>query len=310
MNPSQAFASSVSTVILSQVFNGETKINLDLISSNTQASSKISGNVRPNYDTNLKSVSANGLYSKSVSQNVFPRSNALQIARSFDVLNNKLPFSYEYDESITFETTQVNNQSFTLSKEISFSELQQLLNLIFIIDITYNDGTKTSVTSYDKDLYVPNGYYGEEIGNNVLYESTSDLVRIEGIRQSSDIQISDGNPGGGLTLSAYTPLLQQAIQSEKYIGGIVTIRVAFVKDGHILIGPLRGGKFKIDGASQSFNPKNEEGNIINIGLIKTWENINQVSGIKTAESYFKSRIPTDGFFRNASNAAYSKTFKE
>lgn len=309
MNPSQAFASSVSTVILSQVFNGEIKINLELISSNTQASSKISGNVRPNYDTNLKSISANGLYTKTVTQNVFPRENSLQIARSYDVLKGTLPLSYEYDKSITFATKEVNGQPFTLSKEISFSELQQLLNLIFVIDLTYNDGTETNLTTYDKDLYIPNGYYGEELGVKKLYPSTASILQIDSIKQSSDIQVSDGNPGGGIVLSGYTPLLQQAIQTEKYVGGIVTIRVVFVKDGNILIGPLRGGKFKINGATQTIDPKSD-GNTIQISLIKTWENINQKSGIKTAEAYFKSRFPTDGFFQNAANAAYSKTFKE
>jgi hypothetical protein len=308
MNPSQAFANSVSTVVLSQVFNGELKINLEAIS-NSATSSKVGGGARPTYDSSLKSISANGLYYKNVQENIFPRKNALQIARSLDVLKGTLPLQYEYDENITFRTTTVDGQPYTLTKEVYFDEIQELFNLVFVIDIKYNDDKITRLTTYDKDLVIPEGYYGNASTTSITYQANSSLIKIDSSKQSADIQIHDGAPGGGLTLSGYTPLLRESIQTDKHIGGFVTIRLVFVKDGNILLGPLRGGKFKIDGASQTISPKNG-GNTINLSLVKTWENINQISGVRTADSYLRSKDPNDGFFRNASNAEFFKTFKE
>jgi hypothetical protein len=308
MNPSQAFANSVSTVVLSQVFNGELKINLEAIS-NSSTSSKVGIGIRPSYDSSLKSISANGLYYKNVQENIFPRENALQIARSLDVLKGTLPLEYEYDPNITFRTTTLNGQPFTLTREVLFDDVQELFNLVFLIDIKYNDNTITNLSTYDKDLSVYDGYYGNLFSNKTLYKANSSLIKVDSSKQSSDIQINDGAPGGGLTLSGYTPLLRESIQTDKHIGGFVTIRLIFVKDGNVLLGPLRGGKFKIDGASQTIDPKNA-GNTISLSLVKTWENINQISGVRTADSYLRSKDPNDGFFKNASNAEFFKTFKE
>ena len=81
------------------------------------------------------------------------------------------------------------------------------------------------------------------------YISTADVVKMDSTKQQPDVSVGDGIPGAGITLSAETPGLLNAIQTEKHIGGTITLRIIFIREGKILAGPVRGGLLKADGAT-------------------------------------------------------------
>ena len=277
----------------------------------TNASVKLQGENRPTFDTDLQSNSAGGLYSKDRSTNLFPRSNAEQIARIIDVVEGKLDSKYEFDTTITFNTTSIDNSPFELVREVSYPQLLEVPFIAYLIDIKFNDDTELKVSTYDKELQIEDGYYGEvQSGVNVTtYPATPDVINLDSTKQTTDVSVGDGIPGAGITFSAETPGLINAIQTEKHIGATITLRLIFIREGKILAGPIRGGLLKIDGATHIVNPTSGT-NLITLSTIKTWEDINQPHGIRTAAAYLESIFPNDGFFRNSKNANVNKTFKE
>ena len=309
MNPSQAIANSVGKTLLAQVFNNAQSINLFTISGST-SSTKLQGDTRPTFDSELQNVSAGGLYSKNRDNNRFPRSNAEQIARTIDVIEGRLANKYEFDTSITFNTTTVDSKAYTLIREVIYTQLLEVPFIAYLIDIKFNDDSELNISTYDKELKVENGYYGETQNSGfTTYQATADIIKIDSTKQQPDVSVGDGIPGAGLTFIAETPGLLNAIQTEKHIGGRITLRIIFIREGKILAGPIRGGLLKIDGANHIVNPASGT-NLITLSTIKTWENINQPHGVRTAASYLESIFNNDGFFRNSKNANINKTFKE
>ena len=332
MNPSQSIANSVGKTLLSQVFNNSQLVNLEEVSdstietgnTNTNASIKLQGESRPTFDSTLQVNTAGGLYSKDRTANIFPRLNAEQIARTIDVIEGRLSSQFEFDKKITFNTTPFDGSSYTLIKEVEYVQLLEVPFIAYLIDLKFNDGSELNISTYDKELKVENGYYGEpqNVGYTT-YPATADVIKIDGLKQQPDTQVGDGIPGAGLTFIADTPGLLNAIQTEKHIGATVTLRIIFIREGIVLAGPIRGGLLKIDGANHIANPASGT-NLITLSTIKTWENINQPHGVRTAAAYLESVFPTghvyveggtpttgpDGFFKNSRNANISKTFKE
>ena len=311
MNPSQAIANSVGKTLLAQVFNNSQLVNLDQISNSSTASTKLLGESRPTFDSELQSASAGGLYSKSRTNNIFPRSNAEQIARTIDVIEGRLANKYEFDTSITFSTTTVDGKSYSLIRQVFYTQLLEVPFIAYLIDIKFNNDIELNISTYDKDLIVEDGYYGEpqNSGLTTTYKSTADIIKIDSTKQQPDVSVGDGIPGSGLTFIAETPGLLNAIQTDKHIGATITLRIIFIREGKILAGPIRGGLLKIDGANHIVNPASGT-NLITLSTIKTWENINQPHGVRTAAAYLESIFENDGFFRNSKNANINKTFKE
>lgn len=317
MNPSQALSRFVSRSTLSRIFNNEQLINLRTISNPLTAQNKLQGDPRPSYDPALYALSSSGLLSKSLDRNVLDRNIAEQLARTIDVTRGNLPVQYEYDSNITFETRELGGKEYTLINNVRFEEIFQVLSLVWVIDVYYNDHTPENpkvnhLTTYHLPLNIPNEYYGLSNFDPLdytEYEANNYVTNIERQKQLSEVQVSEGDYAGSIQLSGFTPELRDAIQTDRHIGGIINMRVVFVRNGEILFGPLKSGRFKINGATMTVDPKNE-GVTINLELIKTWEQITQRSGIRTSDSYLKSKFNNDGFFKNASNAQYSKTFKE
>ena len=318
MNPSQAIANSVGKTLLAQVFNNAQLVNLFEISdatvdgSGTNASTKLQGDTRPVFDSALQTASGAGLYSKDRNTNIFPRSNAEQIARTIDVIEGRLDNKYEFNTNITFNTTTIDNVDYTLIRQVFYTQLLEVPFIAYLIDIDFNNDTSLHLSTYDKTLNIPNGYYGESTyneSNTTTYTSTSDVVKMDSTKQQADTQVGDGIPGAGITFTAETPGLLNLIQTEKHIGATITLRLIFIREGKILAGPVRGGQLKIDGANHIVNPRTGT-NLITLSTIKTWENINQPHGVRTAAAYLESIFKNDGFFRNSKNAAVNKIFKE
>lgn len=321
MNISQAFVNLISNEVLAAVFDGDEKINLREISQVSTAPTKLGSNVRPDYDSTLRDLGNEGLFSKESSTAVFDRELAEQIARSKAVINSRLTKTQEFDETITFGMG-IPEEDETLT----IDEAAEILVPEFLLDIYYHDNIGSAKSRYDnrtpniiastynKPLFnVNNYYYGHSLFEDQTrqrdYPITDSIIGLDETRQTSDITIGDGAQGTGLTLASNVPGLQNAIQTHNHINALIEMRIVFVREGKILVGPIRAGLFKIDGATQVINNEQNQ-NIIKLTIVKTWDNITQIAGIRTADSYLKSFRPNDGFFRHSSNANLYKTFKE
>jgi len=315
MNPTQAILALVNKTTLASVLDQTSLINLLTISTDDTSgsgSSKLQGVTRPNYDSTLKAISSNALYAKSASSKVFPLLAAEQIARSIDVVEGRLDSTKEYDTTITFTSGNLPGLSVGLIQQVNFEQVIKVLTTVYLVDIALNNGTTIRLSTYDKDLInVPSSFYGSSTFNavNNTYFASDDIVKMDGIKESSDIQVSEGNVGSGITLLSTTAGLLNAIQTENHINSKITLRVCFCKNGKLLIGPANAGLLKIDGANYTYDNSTKQA-LINLSTIKTWENINQISGVRTAESYLKAIDVNDGFFKNSKNAKLTKTFKE
>lgn len=321
MNISQAFANLISTEVIARVFNDEERIDLRQISDPTTSPTKLGSNTRPDYDTDLRDLGNEGLFSKQNATVVFDRQLAEQIARSKSVLAGRLDKTFEFDSTYTFGMGIPEED-----ETISIDEASEILIPEFLIDIYYNDSLGTAkekydrrnpnviMSTYNKPLFNVNNYY---YGHSSFFDQTlqrdypisENVIGLDESKQTSDITIGDGAQGAGLTLISSVPGLQNAIQTHNHINALMDMRIVFVREGQILVGPIRAGLFKIDGASQVIN-KEQNQNIIKLTLVKTWDNITQIAGIRTADSYLRSYRPDDGFFRHSSNANLYKTFKE
>ena len=163
-------------------------IFLDDANENTNASGKLLGDSRPTFDSSLQSNTAGGLYSKDRTNNIFPRANAEQIARTIDVIEGRLNNKYEFDTNITFETTTIDNESFSLIRQVFYTQLLEVPFIAYLIDIDFNNGTTLNISTYDKDLKIPNGYYGEsnyDESVTTTYTSTPDIVKIDALKTTS-----------------------------------------------------------------------------------------------------------------------------
>ena len=210
MNPTQAILALVNKSTLASVLDQTSLINLLTISTDDTSgsgSSKLQGVTRPNYDSTLKAISSNALYAKSASSKVFPLLAAEQIARSIDVVEGRLDSTKEYDTTITFTSGNLPGLSVGLIQQVNFEQVIKVLTTVYLVDIALNNGTTIRLSTYDKDLInVPSSFYGSSTFNavNNTYFASDDIVKMDGIKESSDIQVSEGNVGSGITLLSTT----------------------------------------------------------------------------------------------------------
>lgn len=305
MKISDSLKGIVATSVITGVLEGDSDVQLDVISSNdTDARAKYGTNTFPTIDPALVSVQNGNLFSKTGSDDfTFPLEQSTQIARSIAVLKGNLPVELEYDTTIDWSDSRVESN-------VSINDLIEIGTFHFFIDIELNDSETLRTTTYTRDISVPRGYYGnlsDSITDNYLANGL--IIDIGPENETSEQRIDDGSVSGGLYLSDTVSGLVEAAQQRRLVNANVLLRLCSVRDGRILFGPIRINKLKIDKAIHSVSLEAQSG-VIQLQLIKSWDTILNTYGLRAQHADHSAKVPGDNFFRYTEQVNQTFTWKE
>lgn len=308
MKISDSLKGIVSKTVINNVLEGTQTIDLQQLSaSSASAEAKLGSNLFPTIDTGLIDGQSGNLYSKN-NQNtaiILPRKQARQIARSCAVINGDLPASLEHDSDIDWNDSRVSSQ-------VMFDQVIQCGEFCYFIDLHLNDGNVINLSSYSRDVKVPNLYYGHKDFNEntgTTYYSEATIISIGNETETMDQRIDDGSTTGTLTIPDTVAGIVEAAQTGKVINATIRIRLAIIRDAKIMFGPIRLTSVKADKITHSVDVK-EKKSIVAINLIKSWDTIMNRYGMIAAHADHLSRFKTDNFMRYTSNTAQTFTWKQ
>lgn len=308
MKLSDSLKGIVSKTIINNVLEGVQHIDLEVLSSTPAAAqAKLGSNLFPTIDSGLIDGHSGSLYSKS-NQNtaiVLPKKQARQIARSVAVVKGDLPVTEEHDSDIYWA-----NDS-RVSKIVMFEDVIQMGEFVYLVDINLNNGDVINLSTYSRDFFVPNLYYGhkdfnENVGTTYFSEAT--ILSLGSEIESMEQRIDDGSTTGTLTLPDTVAGIVEAAQTSKLTNATIRIRLAIVRNTKITFGPIRLTSVKADKVTHSVDVK-EKKSIVAINLIKSWDTITNRYGMIAAYADHLSRFPTDNFMRYTSNTQQAFTWK-
>jgi hypothetical protein len=309
MKLSLSLAGIVAKSVISNVLEGSTNIELDTLSaSSASATAKLGTNTFPTIDPGLISGQSGNLYSKqnAGSSIVLPVEQAKQIARSVAVTLGTLPAALEYDTTLSW-TNDVRIKS-----SVPFEQVISIGNFNYFVDIELNDGGVITLSTYSRDIFVPDLYYGHEDYDETIgktYYSEAYIISIGSETETNEQRIDDGSSTGTLIVPDTVAGIVEAAQSGKMINANIRIRLAVVRDTNILFGPIRLTTVKADKVTHSIDTKDKK-SIVSMALVKTWDTILNRYGMMAQYADHLSRFPTDNFMRYTNATAYSFTWKQ